>query len=62
MLRPVAQPAPPVAVRKIASAAGQPPHHDSRATQSEPRENVPDHTQKGEAKVECSFALDIEAK
>jgi len=61
-LRPAAQPAPPGAVRKIASAAGQPPHHDSRATQSEPRGNVPDHTQKGEARVELSFTLGVEAK
>jgi len=61
-LRPVAQPAPPGAVRKIASAAGQTPHHDSRATQSEPRENVPDHTQKGEAIVECSLTQGVEAK
>jgi len=50
MQRPAAQPAPPGAVRNIASAAGQPPHHDSRALQSEPRGNVLDHTQKGEAR------------
>jgi len=61
-LRPAAQPAPPGAVRKIASAAGQPPHHESRATQSEPRGNVPDNTQKSEASVERSFTLGVEAK
>jgi len=44
-LRPPAQPAPPRAERKIASAAGQPPHHDSHATQSEPRGNIPDNMQ-----------------
>jgi len=62
MLRPVAQPAPPGAVREIASAAGQPPHHDSHATQSEPRGNVPDHPQNGEARVERSFTLGVEGK
>jgi len=61
-LRPVAQPAPPGAVREIASAASQPPHHDSHTTQSEPRGNVPDHTQKGEARAERSFTLGVEAK
>jgi len=61
-LRPVAQPAPPGAVREIASAASQPPHHDSHATQSEPRGNVPDHMHKIEARVERSFTLGAEAK
>jgi len=61
-LRPAAQPAPPGAVRKIALAANQPPHHDSHATQSEPHGNVPDNTQEGEARVERSFILGVEAK
>jgi len=61
-LRPAAQPSPPGAVRKIASAAGQLLHHDSHATQSEPRENVPDNTQKGAPREERSFTLGVEAK
>jgi len=59
MLRPAAQPA-PEAVRKIVSAASQPPHHDSHATQSEPRGNVLDNKQKGEARVERSITLGVE--
>jgi len=61
MFRPAAQPA-PAAVRKIVTAASQPPHHDSHAVQSEPRGNVPDNKQKGEARVERSFTLGVEAK
>jgi len=45
-LRPATQPAPPGAARKIVSAASQPPHHDSHATQREPRGNVPENKQK----------------
>jgi len=60
-LRPAAQPAPPGAVHKTLSAASQPPHHDSHATQSEPRGNVPDNKQKGESRVERSFTLGVEA-
>jgi len=61
-LRPAAQPAQPGSVRKSLSAASQPPHHDRHARQIEPRGNVPDNKQKGEAGVERSFTLDVEAK
>jgi len=53
-LRPVAQPG---AERKTFSAASQPPHHDRHARQIEPRGNVPENKQKGEARVERSLTL-----
>jgi len=61
-IRPAAQPTHPGAVRKTSSAASQPPHHDSFARQNEPRGNVTDSKQKGEARVEQSFTLGVEAK
>jgi len=56
-LRPAAQPAQPGAVPKTLSAASQPSHHDRHERQIEPRGNVPDNKQKGEARVERSFTL-----
>jgi len=61
-LRPAAQPAQPGAVSKTLSAAKKPPHHDRHARQIEPRGNVPDNKQKGEARVERPFTLGVKVK